>query len=286
MKTRTAGGCALATILIPLALILGCLFCFNISLEPLIGELEFNQGQYSTWLYRPYVDGPFIENASSGDSTTGIFGRGPDFAAWTPAGEPYRGFQINYLRDANDAKESFMCRAPTDIVNNITGWWREPRPVTASYTYIHEGTDFGSPCGQEVHTPMGGYIVWAEPTANGYGRYVAIQNHGWLVGFAHLRKIAINPRTGQPYKRGDWVDANEVIGISGGDTSDAGRGLSTGCHLHFNLEEWDPNCKTGSKEHPQSGCWVARQPCSVLLPGQNALCEYYPDCSNPANPKY
>ena len=91
-------------------------------------------------------------------------------------------------------------------------------PVTG-VRKLHDGTDFGVPCGTPVHTAAGGTVV-AAGRAGAYGNRVTVRHHGGLeTSYAHLSSISAGV--------GSTVAAGEVVGRSGTT------GLSTGCHLHF-----------------------------------------------------
>ena len=84
---------------------------------------------------------------------------------------------------------------------------------------LHDGTDFGVPCGTPVHAAAAGTVV-AAGTAGAYGRRVTIRHAGRVeTSYAHLSSTAVP--VGAP------VTGGAVIGRSGSS------GMSTGCHLHF-----------------------------------------------------
>jgi murein DD-endopeptidase MepM/ murein hydrolase activator NlpD len=88
---------------------------------------------------------------------------------------------------------------------------------------LHDGTDFGVPCGTPVHAAAGGTILQTYYNG-GYGNRI-ILNNGRMRGknvvttYNHLTRWIVHP--GQHVKRG------QTIGYSGTT------GYSTGCHLHF-----------------------------------------------------
>jgi murein DD-endopeptidase MepM/ murein hydrolase activator NlpD len=92
------------------------------------------------------------------------------------------------------------------------------------YWRMHTGQDFAVACGTPVHAAASGRIVGAG-WAGGYGNRITI-DHGRLNGkglattYNHLSRFV---RTGGHITRG------EVIAYSGTT------GLSTGCHLHFEV---------------------------------------------------
>jgi murein DD-endopeptidase MepM/ murein hydrolase activator NlpD len=94
------------------------------------------------------------------------------------------------------------------------------------YWRLHAGTDFGAGCGTPVRAAADGVVVRAG-WAGGFGNQVVL-DHGDVDGiglatsYNHLSKI---------YSHGGHVSRGEVIALSGTT------GLSTGCHLHFEVYE-------------------------------------------------
>jgi murein DD-endopeptidase MepM/ murein hydrolase activator NlpD len=91
-------------------------------------------------------------------------------------------------------------------------------PVTG-VRKLHDGTDFGVPCGTPVHAAAGGTVL-ASRFEGAYGEQVTIDHgSGLQTSYSHLsrRGVAV----------GTSVDQGDVIGLVGST------GLSTGCHLHF-----------------------------------------------------
>lgn len=95
-------------------------------------------------------------------------------------------------------------------------------PVTGVYK-LHDGTDFGIPCGTPVRAAASGTII--EQYYNGaYGNRVILDNGvkrgvNVVTTYNHLSRFALS--SGSKVKRG------QVIAYSGTT------GYSTGCHLHF-----------------------------------------------------
>lgn len=85
----------------------------------------------------------------------------------------------------------------------------------------HTGVDYAAAYGTPVKSAFSGRVVFAGYDA-GYGKHVVILHpNGYKTKYAHLSKI--NVRVGQN------VERNAVIGNVGST------GISTGCHLHFEL---------------------------------------------------
>ncbi|MGZ5366352.1 MAG: peptidoglycan DD-metalloendopeptidase family protein [Aeromicrobium sp.] len=95
-------------------------------------------------------------------------------------------------------------------------------PVTGARK-LHDGTDFGVPCGTPVHAAAPGTVI-SRGFSAAYGNRVILSHaDGLKTSYSHLssQSVAVGKRVG----------GGDVIGRSG--TS----GLSTGCHLHFMVEK-------------------------------------------------
>jgi len=94
------------------------------------------------------------------------------------------------------------------------------------YTRMHEGTDFRAPCGTDVLAAQSGTVVSAERSGTA-GNVVTI-DHGASDGkklttrYLHLSKMLVKP--------GAAVAQGDLVGLSG-----MTGGVSTGCHLHFEV---------------------------------------------------
>lgn len=120
-----------------------------------------------------------------------------------------------------------------------SGYFQWPVPhsygITSSYGYrmhpiygymkLHDGTDFGAPCGTAQYAMAPGTVT-ASYFDSGGGNMVDI-NHGMVGGHSfvsehlHLQAAAVSV--------GQHVDTNTIIGYTGTT------GSSTGCHLHFTV---------------------------------------------------
>lgn len=105
-------------------------------------------------------------------------------------------------------------------VTSVYGMRRHP--ITGQVK-LHDGTDFGSPCGTPIRAAAAGTVVEAG-WANGYGNFTVI-DHGVVDGrplstaYAHQSRFAA--------RAGGTVERGAVLGYVGST------GYSTGCHLHF-----------------------------------------------------
>ena len=92
------------------------------------------------------------------------------------------------------------------------------------YSRLHAGTDFGAPCGTPVRAAAPGTVIRAG-RAGGFGNQVVL-DHGRMKGknlassYNHLSRFVV---------RHGHVRRGQVIAYSGTT------GLSTGCHLHFEV---------------------------------------------------
>lgn len=102
--------------------------------------------------------------------------------------------------------------------------WPGTRPAGWAY---HVGTDFAVPQGTPLRATMSGNvdIIWND----GLGAWVIdiIAPDGTVARHGHLS--AMYPSDGE------WVNAGQVIGATGGALGTPGAGLSTGSHLHWEL---------------------------------------------------
>jgi murein DD-endopeptidase MepM/ murein hydrolase activator NlpD len=95
-------------------------------------------------------------------------------------------------------------------------------PITGVYK-LHDGMDFGVPCGTPVKAAAGGTIIQQYFNA-AYGNRIILNNGvkrgvSVVTTYNHLTRFAL--------KAGTKVQRGQVIGYSGTT------GYSTGCHLHF-----------------------------------------------------
>jgi murein DD-endopeptidase MepM/ murein hydrolase activator NlpD len=140
------------------------------------------------------------------------------------------------LRKRATATRHTRGRSGAAAYNNGSGRLSYPvsAPVTSGFGYryhpilhysrLHAGTDFGAGCGTPVRAAAPGTVVRAGG-AGGYGNQLVI-DHGTMSGksvatsYNHLSRFVI--RSGN-------VQRGQLIAYSGTT------GLSTGCHLHFEV---------------------------------------------------
>jgi murein DD-endopeptidase MepM/ murein hydrolase activator NlpD len=91
-------------------------------------------------------------------------------------------------------------------------------PVTGARK-LHDGTDFGVPCGTPVHAAGAGTVV-SRGVRGAYGNQVVVQHGDGL-------ETSYNHLASQSVAVGERVTTSTIVGRVGSS------GLSTGCHLHF-----------------------------------------------------
>jgi murein DD-endopeptidase MepM/ murein hydrolase activator NlpD/predicted nucleotidyltransferase len=137
---------------------------------------------------------------------------------------------VNKFLSDNDTtiKESFkltesVLSSPVPI-EKITSPFGEKRSYES-----HPGVDLRAASGTEVKSPSDGEVINAEFSSKGCGGLVTIKHGGGFQSrYCHLKDIKVSQ--GQKLKQG------EVIGLSGGNSSDKGAGNSKNAHLHFELK--------------------------------------------------
>jgi murein DD-endopeptidase MepM/ murein hydrolase activator NlpD len=90
----------------------------------------------------------------------------------------------------------------------------------------HPGIDFALPVGKNIYAMQDGLVIRADALQGktGYGRHVRIQHAEGISIYGHFSVLKV--------KVGDTVTAGQVIGLSGGATTDPASGNSSGPHLH------------------------------------------------------
>lgn len=95
----------------------------------------------------------------------------------------------------------------------------------------HPGVDLRAKSGTQLLSPADGEVVLADPNNNPKcGGTLDIQfADGFWCRFCHVKSFSV--------KKGDKVKQGQVIGLSGGDENDLGRGNSKNAHIHFTLKK-------------------------------------------------
>jgi murein DD-endopeptidase MepM/ murein hydrolase activator NlpD len=139
---------------------------------------------------------------------------------------------------SNGERMLFPLPIPVDITS-VFGM--RTHPVTGASRF-HNGTDLGAAMGTPVLAAYSGRVSVAE-FLGGYGLSVLLEHDQGqkATQYAHMSEMFVKP--------GQWVQQGTVIGLVGST------GLSTGPHLHFELQQATPNG------------WVAVDPTEALQIG-------------------
>ncbi|MET3770326.1 murein DD-endopeptidase MepM/ murein hydrolase activator NlpD [Marisediminicola sp. UYEF4] len=110
---------------------------------------------------------------------------------------------------------------PTSGTTSSSYGWRV-HPITGVNTF-HAGSDFAARCGDPIYAASSGTVTYSGWNG-GYGNYLSI-SHGFdlTTAYAHIAD------GGLLVSRGQIVTAGQLIARVGTT------GLSTGCHLHFEV---------------------------------------------------
>jgi len=118
--------------------------------------------------------------------------------------------------------------------------------------HIHDAIDIPVGVGTPVYAPHSGTISVAD-IYNSYnspsaafancGGTIIIDSTYYRTTFCHMSDMAVS--------RGQWVQAGDLVGYSGGQTGTEGAGRSDGPHLHWKLQV------NGSSVNPLK--WVSPQ---------------------------
>lgn len=134
-----------------------------------------------------------------------------------------------------------------ELPENPLIWPVDPHDISSYYhdaDYFesvgssHEGIDIPTAQGTEIKSPMPGYVYFVNPpTPTGYGYFAIKHPNGFVTIYGHVSEIKVS--------KFDFVEAGQVIGLSGGTPGTMGAGvMSSGPHLHFevwlNRETVDP----------------------------------------------
>ena len=93
----------------------------------------------------------------------------------------------------------------------------------------YNAIDFGAKCGSLIYASAAGTIQKVDYGWNGgAGNYVRIIHpNGVVTTYGHVQTILV--------VQGQYVSQGEIIALVGGRPGMAGAGISTGCHVHFDV---------------------------------------------------
>jgi len=103
------------------------------------------------------------------------------------------------------------------------------KPVITQGLHWYNAIDFGAKCGSPIYAVAAGTVQRAEYGWNGgAGNYVRIiHSNGVVTMYGHVQEILVAP--------GQYVSQGDIIALVGGRPGMAGAGISTGCHVHFDV---------------------------------------------------
>jgi len=95
--------------------------------------------------------------------------------------------------------------------------------------HYYNAIDVANKCGTAIYAAASGTVQRVKYGYNfGGGNYITIlHSNGTVTYYGHLMTIFVKP--------GDKVNIGDRIALMGGGTGTVGDGLSTGCHLHFQV---------------------------------------------------
>ena len=93
---------------------------------------------------------------------------------------------------------------------------------------IHSGVDIGVVSGTQIKSPADGEVIDADFKPGSCGGTIAVKHGDNLkTRYCHCKQINVS--------KGDIIKQGDVIGLTGGDFSDKGKGNSQGPHLHLEV---------------------------------------------------
>jgi hypothetical protein len=100
-------------------------------------------------------------------------------------------------------------------------------------SYFHSGIDLGIVHGSPIYAIQSGKVVRVGYDKDGFGNFLIIEHEingeKYYSLYGHLECSGVKVQNGQ------YVEAGDIIGYSGGD--DECKGTSTGAHLHFEIRK-------------------------------------------------
>jgi len=140
-----------------------------------------------------------------------------------------------YVGDILIVPEGTMPKKAAPIINNnqtplANNFFIYPTSGRISQgIHYYNAIDVANKCGTPVYAAASGVVQRVKYGYNyGGGNLITIlHTSGIVTYYGHLMTIFV--------KSGDKVNVGDRIALMGGDTGTAGDGLSTGCHLHFQV---------------------------------------------------
>jgi len=112
-------------------------------------------------------------------------------------------------------KSYFICPHSACIITQGLHWYN--------------AVDFGGKCGDPIYAVAAGTVQRVKYGWNGgAGNYITILHpNGVVTMYGHIQKALVSP--------GQKVSQGEIIALMGGKPGTPGAGISTGCHVHFDV---------------------------------------------------
>ena len=152
-------------------------------------------------------------------------------AAQTP--EEKRHAEVSWVKKDNALKTFSPPLAPIGLIKPAEGAYSSPFGATRTYTpktndcepstSVHNGQDIAIGVGTEIHAPMAGTVILADPDLYYEGGCVFLDlGYGLVSVTMHMSRIDVKP--------GDKVEQGQLLGLSGST------GRVTGPHLHWAIK--------------------------------------------------
>ncbi|MBU2539729.1 peptidoglycan DD-metalloendopeptidase family protein [Patescibacteria group bacterium] len=148
--------------------------------------------------------------------------------------------ETNELTDESDVYIGDILVIPNGVAPKKAPVYSETQLANSYFKFPVEGritqglhwynaVDIGNKCGTPIFAAAAGTVLKAKYGWNsGGGNVVTIMHKNGVVSYyGHLQIISV--------KVGDSVDLGDRVGLMGGGKGMDGAGISTGCHLHFDV---------------------------------------------------
>jgi murein DD-endopeptidase MepM/ murein hydrolase activator NlpD len=131
---------------------------------------------------------------------------------------------IDYYDAEGRSVRQFLLRNPVPNGRFTSSFGMRRHPILG-YSRMHSGVDWAAPTGTPIIASGNGVVESAGWHSGGYGRHTVIRHaNGYVSSYSHQNRIA------EGVSAGARVTQGQVIGYVGST------GLSTGPHLHYELE--------------------------------------------------
>lgn len=141
--------------------------------------------------------------------------------------------EVSWLKKDKAFKTFAPPLAPVALIKPAEGPYSSAYGLTRTYvpktkdcegsTSVHNGQDIAIPTGTEIHAPMAGTVILADPDLYFEGGAVFLDlGRGLLSVTMHMSRIDV--------KTGDTVEQGQLLGLSGAT------GRVTGPHLHWAIK--------------------------------------------------